>query len=300
MPSAGVFSETLQSITTAKLSELSKKRELFENQKTSLLSSTSIEPNQQKKLSMLMDGVKRSFAVKTAPPRRSRNGRSGHIIVSGAKEPRLEVLLKNLERFLAQAQFDPSVSLKLLSDWERSLMQELHVQSLKYQYATLYGELVTEWLSSERPAPMVEDAMDEDYEHVAREAQAKDEGRAQWEKLVFEPFETNHDVITQYLRALFGNHGRNKQVLNALSILRKSVETFEYNISTSNQFNEEVLRWTINGLLASGLLSEEKRAALKDFLISPIILVEVADVLNMRMASIDTWSWDTDGNILSS
>jgi hypothetical protein len=298
MPSAGVFSETLQSITTAKLTELFKKRELFEKQKTSLLISAALEQNQQKKLRVLVDGVKRNFAVKSAPSRRSRDGRSGRIIGGSSKDPHLEVLLKNLERFLAQAQYDPSVSAKLLTDWERSLMQELHVQSLKYQYATLYGELVTEWLSSEQPQPQVEDAMDEDFEHVARETQARDEGRAQWERLVFEPLETDHDAITQYLKGLFGNHGRKNQAMKALDALQKSVETFEYNLSTPGQFNEGVLRWTINGLLASGLLSEEKRAALKDFLISPIILIEVADVLNMRMASIDTWSWDMEGTLI--
>lgn len=65
--------------------------------------------------------------------------------------------------------------------------------------------------------------------------------------------------------------------------------------SGPKQFNESVLRWTIAGLLASGLLTEEKRAALKDFLSNPIILAEVADVLNMRMASIDSWSWEMEG-----
>lgn len=294
MPSAGVFSETLQSITTAKLTELSKKRQLFEDQKQFLLNTASVEADQQKKLRILLDGVKQSFALKTAPRRRGRNNAYGHVVGS-TKDQRLEVLVKNLERFLAQAQYDPSISSKLLTDWESSLMQHVHIQSLKYQYATLYGELVTEWLSSEKPPVPNEDTMDEDFEHIAREAQAKDEGRAEWERLVFEPLETDFRGITRYLQNLFGV-GRQIPSLKALHILRKSVETFEYDISAPGQFNEEVLRWTINGLLASGLLSEEKRAAVKDFLISPVILVEVADVLNMRMAAIDTWSWDMEGS----
>jgi hypothetical protein len=44
--------------------------------------------------------------------------------------------------------------------------------------------------------------------------------------------------------------------------------------------------------MASGLLSDDKLAVLKDFLASPVILAEVADVLNMRIAAISTWSWE--------
>jgi translation initiation factor 1 (eIF-1/SUI1) len=267
---------------------------MFETQRTSLLNAAFNEADQQKKLRILVDGVKRNFAVKITT-RKGRRGGVGRIISGSTTDPHLEVLLKNLERFLAQAQYDPSVSSKLLQDWERSLLQELDLQALKYQYATLYGELVTEWLSSEKPSAPVEDAMDEGFEHIRLETQAKDEGRKNWEHVVFEPFETDQASIAQYLRGLFGNNGTNRQAIKALYALRKSVQTFEYNFSVPGQFNEEVLRWTIDGLLASGLLSEEKRAALKDFLLSPVILVEVADVLNLRMASIDSWSWDLEG-----
>jgi hypothetical protein len=293
MSSGGVFSETLQSITTTKLTELSKKRQVFEDKKASLLKAIGAEPDQQKKLRILLDGVKESFALGTSTRKRA-HASSGRI-VAGGKDPRLETLLNNLERFLTQARYDPSVSPKLLQDWERTLMQELNVQSLKYQYATLYGELVTEWLSSEQSTTSASDPMDEDFEHVRLETQAKDEGRAEWERVVFEPFETDHQAITQYLKALFGHNGTNKQAIKGLHALRKSVEDFEYTLSLPGQFNEGVLRWTISGLLSSGLLNDEKTAALKDFLISPVILVEVADVLNMRMASIDSWSWDMEG-----
>lgn len=294
MPSGGVLSTTLQSITTAKLTELSKKRTVFENQKALLLQAAADESDQQKKLRVLVDGVKQSFGVKTTTPKSRRAG-AGRIISGSTRDHRLEVVLKNLERFLVQAHYDPSVSTKLLQDWERSLLQELNVQSLKYQYATLYGELVTEWLSCEKSATPADDPMEEDFEDIHLETEARDEGRAQWERVVFEPFDTDQDAITQYLRALFGSNGTNRQAIKALYALRKSVQEFEYSLSVPRLFNEGVLRWSINGLLASGLLSEEKQSALKDFLLSPVILMEVADVLNMRMASIDSWSWDLEG-----
>jgi hypothetical protein len=285
--SSSVFSETLQAITTTKLRELSKKRSIFEQSKATLVSAAQLEQNQQARLRILIDGVKQCFAVKTA----DRRGGSGRIISGSSSDPELEVMLKNLERFLEQARFDPTVSPKLLADWENSLMKKLDVQSLKFQYATLYGELVNEWLRAEKVVP-ADNASDisEKFEKINRAE--RDESRANWEKLVFEPFETDPVAISEYLQTLFGLKGGNRQSVKALKALRKSVADFEISLSKPGQFNDEVLRWTINGLMGSGLLSDEKRAVLKDFLASPVILAEVADVLNMRIAAISTWSWE--------
>ncbi|KAM3074112.1 hypothetical protein ACMFMG_003066 [Clarireedia jacksonii] len=284
----GVFSETLQSITTTKLTELSKRRNNFETKKKATKSALSREPDQKKKLRLLLDGVQDGFGIKSSISKK-------RLHANAPTHPRLEILINNLERFLAQAEYDPSISLKSLESWEHSLMQHMNIQSSKYQYATLYGELVTEWLSKEREsdADNVSETS-EGFQQIKEESEARKQGRAQWEKLVFEPSDTDQVAITAYLRSLFGNDGENTQAIKALVDLRKSVEDFELSLSSPGQFNETVLKWTINGLLASGLLSEEKRAALKDFLASPVILNEVADVLNMRMAAIDTWEWDMD------
>lgn len=151
MASGGVFSATLHSITTTKLTELSKKRNIFEYQKKTLLSDAGSQPTRTQKLRVLADGVKKSFSIKTATRKRGdRHDGAGRIVKGSSNNPQLEVQLKNLERFLAQAQYDPSISPKLLQDWEDALLKRLDVQSLRYQYATLYGKLVTEWLSSEK------------------------------------------------------------------------------------------------------------------------------------------------------
>jgi len=114
------------------------------------------------------------------------------------------------------------------------------------------------------------------------------------EKHVFHPYETDQGAIADYLSALF-EHSNNKAAIKALAALRFSVEAFESSLSVPNQFTEEVLRWTIHGLLTSGLLPDEKTAALKDFLMNSVILSEVADVLNMRLAALDDWEWEADG-----
>ncbi|KAE9371742.1 hypothetical protein N431DRAFT_467904 [Stipitochalara longipes BDJ] len=285
--SSSVFSETLQAITTTKLRELSKKRSIFEKSKAALISTAKLERDQQERLRILVDGVKLCFAIKTA----ARRGSSRRIVSGSCNDPDLEVMLMNLERFLEQARFDPTVSPKLLGDWENSLLKKLDIQSLKFQYATLYGELVNEWLRAEKVVP-ADNASDisEGFEKINRAE--RDESRANWEKLVFEPFETDPMAISEYLQTLFGLKSGNRQSVKALKALRKSVADFEISLSTPGQFNDQVLRWTINGLMGSGLLSDEKRAVLKDFLASPVILAEVADVLNMRIAAISTWSWE--------
>ncbi|KAL5330177.1 hypothetical protein ACEPPN_003702 [Leptodophora sp. 'Broadleaf-Isolate-01'] len=289
-----VFSETLQSITTTKLTELSKKRSIFEEHKASLLLTTQNESNQKQRLGVLVDGVKKCFAVKTAPRKRGdRRGGAGRI-VDGTNDPKLEVMLKNLERFLDQAKYDPSISPKLLQDWEDSLLKRLNVQSLKYQYATLYGELVTEWLGAEKASSLPDNISETSDGFEKVKPAERDESRIAWEKLVFEPFETDQMAVSEYLRALFGETSDNKQGFKALQKLHKEVEAFEATLSSPNQFDETVLRWTINGLIASVLLSDEKRGALKDFLGSPVILAEIADVLNMRIADISEWSWDDE------
>jgi hypothetical protein len=51
------------------------------------------------------------------------------------------------------------------------------------------------------------------------------------------------------------------------------------------------LRWVIEGLRNSDLLPNEKREVLKDFLSNEVILAEIGDVLSMRLAALDRWTW---------
>src|SRR2546421_1704737 len=134
-----VFSETFQTITTAKLEELAKKRAIFEEQKARALNAAELEAEELKKLHILLDGVKTCFSVKTATRKGKRGQGDTRRIISGSiKDRRLEVMLRNLERFLDQARYDPSISANLTQNWKDSLRRKLDAQSLKYQYASLY------------------------------------------------------------------------------------------------------------------------------------------------------------------
>ncbi|RYO76037.1 hypothetical protein DL766_009589 [Monosporascus sp. MC13-8B] len=144
MASSGgsVLSSTIQDITNTKLEELSKRRSRFEAQKAQLISSLDHEKRPLKRLQILSSGVKACYAVKT--------DMSGKVLLGQTKNRDLELELQNLDCFLAQAAYDPSVSAGMMDKWEKSLLRHLGTQSLKFQYASLYAQLVTEWLAAEK------------------------------------------------------------------------------------------------------------------------------------------------------
>ena len=79
-----------------------------------------------------------------------------------------------------------------LETWEKSLLGHLDTQSLRFRYASIYGQLVTEWLSDKNKgvAAASEDVqMGESYEDVG--SAQKLAARQAWEDLVFEPAEVD-------------------------------------------------------------------------------------------------------------
>lgn len=96
--------------------------------------------------------------------------------------------------------------------------------------------------------------------------------------------------MLSYLEDLFaGEDGE-----AALEVMRKGLASHGVALQKEKLESADVVR-LIKGLLASGLMDEEKRATMKEFMDNPTVLDEVASVLNMRLASLDTWSWPAEG-----
>lgn len=282
MASGSVFSETLHTITTTKLEELDKQRSAFEKEYVALLAAAKAEPDPLKRLVLLKSGTVSCLGVKVIIDK------SGGVTYSGNRDTQLKVDLTNLNRFLEQARFDPSVAGQVLQRWENTLLQYLSVQASKFQYADLYGKLVTEWLSSEKKMPTNDDVdMSESFEEVP--GAKKLASRAAWEKNVFEPANVDIQALKAYLDQLFITD--KKAATSAITDLRRRVEDFENILSRPAQFNVPTLRWVIEGLEKSDLLPNEKREVLKDFLSNDVILTEIGDVLSMRIAALDRWTW---------
>jgi hypothetical protein len=268
MASSDILSQTLHSITETKLDELSKKHFNFEKGKSDLLKHVDAENAQREKVRILLDGIEKLPFMEKLDANPSFSS-------------------ENIRRFLEQARCDPSVSLKLQKEWEGKLRNEMDVQSLRFEYASLYGRLVTEWLSN----PNVEnDSEMSSFEEIGRKEMH--EQRATWESYVFKPLETDTVAITAYLEGLFAS---SKQRIKALEKLRDSTRYFEKTLSRDVAFDEHSLKWCIDGLLASDLLTDAKRAVLNDFSGNKVVLRELADVLNMRMSALENWSWGDKG-----
>ncbi|RYP48508.1 hypothetical protein DL769_011194 [Monosporascus sp. CRB-8-3] len=291
MASSGgsVLSSTIQDITNTKLEELSKRRSRFEAQKAQLISSFDHEKQPLKRLQILGDGVKACYAVKT--------DKAGKVLLGQTKNRDLELELQNLDGFLAQAAYDPSVSAGMMDKWEKSLLRHLDMQSLKFQYASLYAQLVTEWLAAEKSDQNVPEdtALTEGSEDAA--SAMKRDSRAEWERMVFEPAQVDEDYLRAYLDKTFGLQDPEAHKKKALRDLRMRVAAFESKLSAPNQFDNATLQWVADGLASSTLLTDEKREVLKDFKNNPIILSEIADVLNMRIAALDSWTWGDDRGV---
>ncbi|KAK0263373.1 hypothetical protein LTS09_002565 [Friedmanniomyces endolithicus] len=274
MASTGsLYSQTLQDITNTKLSELAKRRESFEQHRTRILAAAQGDADIAGSLVAISEIIATCFGIQTV---------DGQIVRSGVEYTGLEIGLKNLGRFLAQAKYDPTISAANLLQWRFKLLRHVEIQSLKYTYAWLYGQLTTEWLSAKAPpaVPKNEDAEMEDYEHVSGAKRL--EARAKWEESVFTETTVDQSAIqTMLLECL----------PKAMEALRASVKEFEEKFLTIQKFSEYTLRWAITGLLASDLLTNEKREALRDFRSNDTILREVADVLNMRLAALQEWTW---------
>ncbi|KAI5866388.1 hypothetical protein GGS23DRAFT_556882 [Durotheca rogersii] len=277
--SGSVFSETLQEITNTKLEELSKRRSDFETTRSEVLAKLQNESQPIQRLHILNQGVRTCYGL-----------RLGGVTKPASSE--LEIELKNLDNFLIQAKCDPSLSAKITRAWEESLLRHLDMQSLKYQYASLYAQLVTEWLSTEKSTggDEVDVATSEGFEDVADSL--KRDFRSEWESSVFEPAPVDEERLREYLGRLFSIEDEEiSSSPKALKTLRESVAIFEHNMASPNQFDTTTLQWVIDGLLTSDLLPDEKREVLKDFKKDDIILSEIVDVLNMRISSFTSWSW---------
>jgi len=268
MASSDVLSQTLSSITSIKLEELSIQRAAFEDGKAQLLNDVAHEPNQRKKVAMLL-------------------GRMEDLASMGKVNPL--VALKNVRQFIEQSRTDPSVSDRLQKDWQSKLENELNVHTSKYEYASLYGKLVNEWLASGSSEKMLSDS-GSDFQEVGR--REMHDQRVLWEEYVFKAKDTDAGAIHKYLHSLFTP---TKEIDAAYQKLRSATRCFEHNMATTVHFDEDTLKWVIQGLLRSDLVTDEKRKVLKDFLNNKVVLAEIADVLNMRMSSLDKWQWGSEG-----
>lgn len=279
-----------------KLRQLDDQCEKFEADKKAILEQVGAAPNSRAKVEALLDG----FELHGISPRQT------------------DLSITNLRRFTHQAKYDPSVSSVLLQDWESRLTHELKVASNKFEYAALFGKLVTEWINHPNPGTLKKDSRHGQEESDIATSDIPDgssrrefhEQRAQWERHAFEEKERDHGRIKAYLNDIFETELETKkikksplqdlrdsmkQVMDFKSDLDTTKDDTSYNTSDSfcnTRFTTEILRLCIRGLKKSDLFTGDKREMLADLENRPAVLKELVDVLNLDLDGLDTWEWD--------
>ncbi|KZL66513.1 hypothetical protein CT0861_08721 [Colletotrichum tofieldiae] len=266
MASSDILSQTLHTITSVKLSQLDKQKASYESGKRALLDDAAYETNHRKRARLLVERSEKLPAM---------NSLGDSSLVS----------VDNLKRFVQQADYDPCISEDLLSDYENAMRNELDVQSAKYRYAELYGKLVNEWISAGKVA---DQGSESGFVPVGREEMHRQ--RATWEQYVFQAKETDGRGIKSYLERLFV--ASSKDIERAFGALKGRIGEFQRGWDKKTHFDEDSLKNTIRGLLRTDILTDQKRTTLNDFLRNEVVLSEIADVLNMRMQTRQTWAWD--------
>lgn len=310
MASNGALPQTLKSITATKIKELSKQRTLFDDRKKEILAAASAAPDLRARARTLLDGLSRMKGY----PKDVVDKDDMDLDVDSSSDdsndadfasPGMGQLFQadhsNIRRFLLQGRYDASISDTTLRGWIAQLEEELRYLELKHEHASFYSKLVTEWLShlDERTtSPATENAETKStmsitsFETVGRAEMH--EQRAQWESLVFTPAaHVNEAAIRSYLDELFAQTKLSRQ---ALKVLRESLQKFGTELATKRDWLDVVeLEWVSEALMKTDLLSDEKTTILKEFRRNEEVMQEVADVLNMRLATLDSWAWGVEG-----
>ncbi|RAO66095.1 uncharacterized protein BHQ10_002107 [Talaromyces amestolkiae] len=309
MTSTSALPLTLKSISSTKLEELSKQRALFNQRKSEILEAANAVPDNdlRRKVQILLEGVTRlagrpEDAFDREDDVGSSSSPSSLADLSSPDWKRSRDV--NIRRFLFQSQYDRSISDEVLTGWIKSLESDFEMLSVKYEHATFYSDMVTEWLSNFEEKGSTNknlDGIDEEddtksdksaFENVGRAAMH--EQRTTWEHLVFSPADVDSQSIETYLERLFT---RTKLSQQALRDLREQVKTFgmQFRSEAKDSFDIELLKNVSRSLLGSDLLSPEKVMILKEFLRNDEVAQEVADVLNLRFVALDRWNWSTEG-----
>ncbi|EEP79572.1 conserved hypothetical protein [Uncinocarpus reesii 1704] len=289
MAATDALPKTLKSITETKLKELSKQQALFESRKSAVYEEAAKQTSLEDKVRVLLEGVTR---LKGFPDDGldTTDKEDDAVLRSGGDRVSARHAYWNIRRDLVQRKFDSSISDAKLKLFEEELRKQLNFISAKHEHALFFNRLVTEWLTNPRnPVPEIAKDNNSDVSYEQLERKEAHEQRTEWERLVFEPRQTDSAAIEGYLTKLFGQSRLSEQ---ALKDLRKRVKLSSKDFLTKDDhFTVDSLKWVIRGVISKDILSPNKVTILREFLVNDEVAQEVADVLNVRMAQLDTWSW---------
>ena len=282
---ASALPTTLKSVTSTKIAELKKQRDTFEGTKQTIKAGVKRCSNELEATESLVSGACRMENVRIFSDESSDDEAQYSRSTKVFK-------LNNAERLIRQAKVDPAFPKAATKHIFDDLTNDLNLQSLQHQHAQFFSELVTEWVSNPEDLMDATEGEDADVEGSTFEAVGRKEmheQRKQWEDIVFHKADTDASTLNAYLDNLFK---ADKTVQKAHDDLKKSVSDYCYALKNDDElFDTDSLKISIKGLFGTDLMGDDKKAILKTFSSNKEVLKEVADVLNMRFRSLETWQW---------
>ncbi|PPQ90279.1 hypothetical protein CVT25_013104 [Psilocybe cyanescens] len=273
------FGQSLQFITEIKLQELEKQRLAYQIHAKVL--------ERAKVLEECGDLLKKVEVLAKAVKSWTGSGELNYSKIVGGK-----LQLKNLEFWIQQAKHDPNFNQKIAEGWAETLEDHIRHTVMRFDSAKLFGNLFNEWLASGDSVALTYQPRPSDNDSEFIEVGRKEmyEHKEKLISIVFDDYPVPVPELNMYLEELFAS----EEASRALGALRKEIKDFGSSLQRKPITVQDV-RNAITGLLTTGLMDEEKRTTLKAFEENSTVLNEVASVLNMRMASLDTWAWPKEG-----
>ncbi|KAF9451302.1 hypothetical protein P691DRAFT_787487 [Macrolepiota fuliginosa MF-IS2] len=262
------FDKTLQFITSTKLQELEKQRQAYHEHLQTALEKANAISDPRARAEHLLDAIT------------TWKGSGATAETDNIGEGSLH--LANLKIWLSMCDKDPSLTRDKVHHWIELLERHLHRNTLRFNCAKLFGELLNEWIGSGDSATEAYQSLEESPNTFDTSISFIEVGRKEL-----------HDQ-REKLEAIWRTFFSEKQATTALKTMRESIGEGAEEI-WNIEFSIGTVDTTISSLLASGLMSEEKCTALRSFSDNSMILGELVDVLKMRLSSIDTWAWPAEG-----
>ena len=209
----------------------------------------------------------------------------------------------DIKRWLEQAQQDPGFPSPVLKNWITQAESQFEHERTRYNFASLFGNLLTDWLkSAPRDLESTAMALDSEEDGAGTAASVSSEGfervsrketleqKAKLESIIFEEKKINTEGLELYLHDLFSS----KEASEALESLKTGVRVFAKGMRTQ-KIDSDVVENIIASTLRTDVLSDEKQSLLKQFAKNPTVVEELASVLTMQLQSLQTWSWPKEG-----
>ena len=271
---ASSFSKTLQFITAVKLQELDKQSDAFRSH-ARVLADAKATVDPVAKVELL-----RKAAV-------SWSGSLSNTVVKGVLD------LDNLELWLRQAKEDPAFEKANLEGWADTLETHIRQTIMRFDCARLFGDLFKEWMASGDSAlgATTGENSKGSSGYVNAGRKEKQEQLRRFTSFVFDDKSVDTKALRSYLNNVFSDRGARKE----LDEIRQNMKKFCDNMRTTTITKDDVVDAIDAFLSGKGSISDDNLTALREFRRNDSVLIELASVLTMRLASIGTWSWPAEG-----